>query len=221
MSKFSLARACAVLAFGALSAQEAISHNSLFAVGDLSGKWTYRAETHFVRGDFMKQSRQLILRPAFIYKLSKSIRLSGGLSYLYNASYEGGPFNTNEEINFWEQIDFSHQVGPIRFSHWLRHEQRHRESGYTERLRIRSRADAFLFEVNNTPVDLVAFNEHFVLTQGFKWQKMDQNWTFVGVQFPVNKHFMARTGYRYVALNREISGQHLHTIHSWLIYRFL
>lgn len=111
MSKFSLALACAVLAFGALSAQEAISHNSLFAVGDLSGKWTYRAETHFVRGDFMKQSRQLILRPAFIYKLSKSIRLSGGLSYLYNASYEGGPFNTNEEINFWEQIDFSHQVG--------------------------------------------------------------------------------------------------------------
>jgi hypothetical protein len=112
-------------------------------------------------------------------------------------------------------------VGPIRFSHWLRHEQRHRESGYTERLRIRSRADAFLFEVNNTPVDLVAFNEHFVLTQGFKWQKMDQNWTFIGVQFPVNKHFMARTGYRYVALNRGISGQHLHTIHSWLIYRFL
>ena len=82
MSKFSLALACAVLAFGALSAQEAISHNSLFAVGDLSGKWTYRAKTHFVRGDFMKQSRQLILRPAFIYKLSKSIRLSGGLSYL-------------------------------------------------------------------------------------------------------------------------------------------
>ena len=63
-----------MLAFGALSAQEAISHNSLFAVGALSAKWTYRAETHFVRGDFMKQSRQLILRPAITYKLSKSIR---------------------------------------------------------------------------------------------------------------------------------------------------
>jgi opacity protein-like surface antigen len=210
-----------MLAFGALSAQEAISHHSLFAVGELTAKWTYRAETHFVLGDFMKQSRQLILRPAFIYKLSKSIHLSGGISYLYNASYEGGPFNTNEEINFWEQIDFSHQLGPIRLSHWLRHEQRHRENGYVERLRIRSRADAFLFEVNNTPVDLVTFNEHFVVTQGLNWQKMDQNWSFVGVQFPVNKHFIARTGYRYVALNRAISGQHLHTIHSWLIYRFL
>jgi hypothetical protein len=210
-----------MLAFGALSAQEAISHHSLFAVGELTTKWTYRAETHVVRGDFMKQSRQLILRPAFIFKLSKSIHLSGGISYLYNASYEGGPFNTNEEINFWEQIDFSHQLGPIRFSHWLRHEQRHRENGYAERLRIRSRVDAFLFEVNNTQVDLVTFNEHFVVTQGLNWQKMDQNWSFIGLQFPVNKHFLARTGYRYVALNRGIDGQHLHTIHSWLIYRFL
>jgi len=210
-----------MLAFGALSAQEAISHHSLFAVGELTAKWTYRAETHFVLGDFMKQSRQLILRPAFIYKLSKSIHLSGGISYLYNASYEGGPFNTNEEINFWEQIDFSHQLGPIRLSHWLRHEQRHRENGYVERLRIRILVDAFLFEVNNTPVDLVTFNEHFVVTQGLNWQKMDQNWSFVGVQFPVNKHFIARTGYRYVALNRAVRGQHLHTIHSWLIYRFL
>ena len=210
-----------MLAFGALSAQEAISHHSLFAVGELTAKWTYRAETHVVRGDFMKQSRQLILRPAFIFKLSKSIHLSGGISYLYNASYEGGPFNTNEEIIFWEQIDFSHQLGPIRFSHWLRHEQRHRENGYTERLRIRSGVDAFLFEVNNTPVDLVTFNEHFVVTQGLNWQKMDQNWSFIGLQFPVNKHFLARTGYRYVALNRGIDGQHLHTIHSWLIYRFL
>ena len=115
MSKFSLALACAVLAFGALSAQEAISHNSLFAVGDLSGKWTYRAETHFVRGDFMKQSRQLILRPAFIYKLSKSIRLSGGLSYLYNASYEGGLLTLTKKLTSGSRLIFHIKWVPFAF----------------------------------------------------------------------------------------------------------
>lgn len=210
-----------MLSFGLLSAQEAISQHSVFAIGDLGSKWNYRAETHVVRGELYKQSRQLILRPAILYRLSKSFRLSGGISYLYNASYEGGPLNTNEELNFWEQVDYTHQWGPVRLSHWLRHEQRHRENGYAERLRYRIQADAFLFDFNQTPVDFVAFNEYFAVTKGLKWQQMDQNWTFLGIQFPVNHHFLVRTGYRYVALNRGIKGQHLHAIHSWLIYRFL
>jgi len=40
--------------------QEAISQNLLFAVGHLNSEWSYRAETHVIRGDFFKQARQLI-----------------------------------------------------------------------------------------------------------------------------------------------------------------
>jgi hypothetical protein len=79
-----------VLAISTLQGQEAIFHNSMFAVGKLSEKWHYRAESHLVRGDLLAQSRQLIMRPNVIFSLTEKLQLSGGITSIYNASYEGG-----------------------------------------------------------------------------------------------------------------------------------
>ncbi|MDA0380236.1 MAG: DUF2490 domain-containing protein [Bacteroidetes bacterium] len=221
MLRFPLTLLSVVLVISALQGQEAISHNSMFAVGKLAEKWHYRAESHLVRGDLLAQSRQLIMRPNVIFSISEKLRLSGGITYIYNASYEGGPSNTNEELNYWQQLEVDHRLGRFKTNHWLRLEQRHRVNGYFERLRYRFRVDTPLGQFKHTPITLIAFNELFLVTKGLSSQQMDQNWTFVGVQFPVNKQIHFRTGYRYVELNREIKGQHLHAIHSWLIYRFL
>lgn len=203
------------------SGQEAISQNSLFAVGHLNSEWSYRAETHLVRGDFFKQARQLILRPAVIYNLTDKLELSGGISYLYNASYENGPSNTNEEFNSWEQLGYTHELGRLRFSHWLRIEQRHREIGYSQRLRYRIKISTPINGLKLPNLRLVAFNEHFVHLKNFSFASTDQNWTFIGVQLPINKHLIFRSGYRYTQVYRQTERFHLNALHSWLIVKVL
>ena len=203
------------------SGQEAISQNSLFAVGHLNSEWSYRAETHVIRGDFFKQARQLILRPAITYNLTDKIDLSGGISYLYNASYENGPSNTNEEFNSWEQLGYTHELGQLKFSHWLRIEQRHREMGYSQRLRYRINISAPINVLKLPNLRLVGFNEHFVHLKNFSLAGTDQNWTFFGVQFPINEHLLFRSGYRYAQVHQQTESFHLNTLHSWLIVRVL
>ena len=201
--------------------QETITQNSVFAVGKINPSWSYQAETHFVRGDFLKEARQYILRPSATFSLSKHIEVSGGISYLYNASYSDGPSAASEEFNSWEQVGVHHNLGRLNFFHWVRTEQRHNVSGYSQRLRYRIKLSTPLELFTGLRFDAISFNEHFVRTKNMSFDAFDQNWTFVGVQFPIGEHLMFRSGYRHSLARRGGENIQLNTLQSWLIVKVL
>jgi hypothetical protein len=201
--------------------QETITQNSVFAVGKINPSWSYQAETHFVRGDFLKEARQYILRPSATFSLSKHVEVSGEISYLYNASYSDGPSAASEEFNSWEQVGVHHNLGRLNFFHWVRTEQRHNVSGYSQRLRYRITLSTPLELFAGLRFDAISFNEHFVRAKNMSFDGFDQNWTFVGVQFPIGEHLMFRSGYRNTLARRGGENIHLNTLQSWLSVKVL
>lgn len=201
--------------------QETITQNSVFAVGKINPSWFYQAETHFVRGDFLKEARQYILRPSATFSLSKHVEVSGGISYLYNASYRDGPSAASEEFNSWEQLGVHHNLGRLNFFHWVRTEQRHNVSGYSQRLRYRITLSTPLELFAGLRFDAISFNEHFVRTKNMSFDGFDQNWTFVGVQFPIGEHLMFRSEYRHTLARRGGENIQLNTLQSRLIVKVL
>ena len=201
--------------------QETITQNSVFAIGKINSSWSYQAETHFVRGDFLKEARQYILRPSATYSLSNHVEVSGGISYLYNTSYSDGPSDSSEEFNSWEQVGVHHRLGRFNFFHWIRTEQRHNVAGYSQRLRYRLTLSTPVPLFAGLKVDAISFNEHFVQTKNVSFNGFDQNWTFIGVQFPIGEHLMFRSGYRHTLARRGGENIHLNTLQSWLIVKVL
>ena len=201
--------------------QETITQNSVFAVGKINPSWSYRAEAHFIRGDFLKEAQRYILRPSVTYSFSKELELSGGVSYLYNLSSEGNPATPNEEFNTWEQLGLRHSLGRFKFYHWLRFEQRNTFSGYRQRFRYRIVLSSPIQLAQNFKLTALSFNEHFVHIKNFGFNGFNQNWTFIGLQFPIGNRLLFRSGYRATTIRQGEQNVRINAVHSWLIFKIL
>lgn len=178
----------------------------------ISDKISADAEVQLSRTDFLADWQQIILRPAFHYKLNPVVDFAVGYSYIRNYAYSNYsiPIDANEN-NIWEQVTLNHNSGKVKFIHRFRFEQRFidkisaTEDGYdrvgntyTNRVRYRFTTIVPLFKISeNFPVTGNFFNEIWIneKTKGVVPTSLNQNWFFAGFGFPVTKKMAMSVGY--------------------------
>jgi hypothetical protein len=181
-------------------AQEQLQQNTwtaVFADYKLDSLSSVRLELHYRTRDFFGGLEQTIVRPSYVRKINKWISLSGGYSYLGNVIAG----KTLTENNLWEQVFFSVPLQNTAFFGWIRAEQRWMENtigdiNYAGRLRFRMGVRHPLFNLKNESVELIVFDELFMITKDLLPHTFNQNWTFIGFRARLVANAVLVSGYQ-------------------------
>ena len=193
------------------------SWNSIMTKMELSEHWQLVCEFHFRRTNFLQDWEQVIARPSVHYKPNTTYDFSIGYSYIKNFAFSefSNPINTNEH-NLWQQVALNHSSGKIKFNHRFRFEERFVDNiiepsiasyiidgtSYKNRFRYRFTLKRPIIKVKeNTFISVKIFDEIFInQDKGICPKSFNQNWFYVGLDYPLNKHFTLGIGYHNIGL---------------------
>ncbi|CAI8181887.1 MAG: Uncharacterised protein [SAR116 cluster bacterium] len=156
-----------------------------------------RLETHYRTFDFFGERAQYIIRPSYTKKINPYIRLSAGYSFLGTTKGE----LSLDEHNIWEQIFYNIPLRKAIFFGWLRAEQRLMEQSSNEftrggRIRFRMGVRYPLAALTHGNLELMVFNEVFMITERSLPTTFNQNWNFFGFRIPLAPKTVLATGYQ-------------------------
>lgn len=149
---------------------------------------------------FVNKSRdadQLLIRPAFGFKLTDRLSIWQGYAWIHN--YRP---NFKQEHRIWQQLLYDHKLSKLGITHRFRLEERFLETA--DEVSIRAR-----YNIRGTlPLSetwaLTSYEELFVnlnSADGGPSDGIDQNRFFVGVRKKFTDKFTAETGYQLQHIN--------------------
>jgi len=214
------------------------SWNSIIPKVKLNEHWYLASEFHFRRTNFLQDWEQIIVRPSVHYKPNTTYDFSIGYSYIKNYAFSdfSNPINANEH-NIWQQIALSHSSGKIKFIHRFRLEERFIDNiiipsegnyaidgtNYKNRFRYRVTLKRPILKVKDKKyISLKIFDELWMnLNKGIRPKNFNQNWFYVGLDYPLDKQFTLSMGYHNIGLkgnsNTFITNHILQTTVSYAI----
>ena len=138
---------------------------------------------------------QLLVRPAFFYKLSE--RGSLWLGYV-NAQTRTARSGTTEEHRIWQRFSYTFKLGAVTLQSRTRLEQRALDTGDDIGHRLRQMVRITMPLEQAPKFSLVGSNEVFVNLNDTDWgmrSGFDQNRLFFGVGYSVNSKLRLEAGY--------------------------
>lgn len=186
------------------------SWNSLKLKGHLDSHFCLKSEFNFRRTNFLNDWEQIMIRPSLNYQLNDNLKFSLGYTHSRNYSFSNYSIPENLlEDNIWQQALFGFDFGKVEFKNRFRIEERFREyidesndqpagsRNYSNRLRYRFITVLPLYP--KLGISAVLYDEIF-----FGFRKMqeintpDQNWVYIGLQYPLNDNLKLSSGYHYI-----------------------
>lgn len=176
------------------------------------------SEFHFRRTNFLKDWEQLIIRPSVHFIPNKTCDFSFGYSFIRNYSFSDYsiPINANEH-NIWQQVQLNHSHKKLNFKHRFRLEERFIDkilqsingvnsingTNYKNRLRYRFALARPIIKINNSKnISIKIFDELFInLEDGIRPKSLNQNWFYVGLDYPLTSKIGLGIGYHNIGLN--------------------
>jgi len=232
-----------ILVFNQARAQEqkdshSSSWNSFIPRVKIDNSFYTVSEFHFRRTNFLKDWEQFIIRPAIHFKKNETYDFAIGYSYIRNYTFSDFtvPINTNEH-NIWQQVQLSHAQGKINFKHRFRLEERFIDkivslpdglynidgNIYNNRFRYRLTLTKPIIKIDkNKGISVKIFNELFInLEDGIRPKSFNQNWFYVGLDYPITSKMALGMGYHNIGLqdgnNIFISNHILQTTVTYVI----
>jgi hypothetical protein len=212
-----------LLVFHQVSAQEqrikrhSSSWNSFIPKVKINNSFYIASEFHFRRTNFLKDWEQFIMRPAIHFKMNETYDVALGYSYIRNYSYSDFsiPMNANEH-NLWQQVQLSHAEGKINIKHRFRFEERFidkivtvsnghykiKGNNYNNRFRYRFTLTRPMLKITkNKSISIKVFDEIFMnLENGIQPKSFNQNWFYVGFNYPITSKISVGIGYHTIGL---------------------
>lgn len=173
--------------------------------------WTFASEIHIRRDDWVKNWRNLLIRPYVVYDFGPKVDLAAGYSYIRSwgvaPSYAAGPSN---EHNIWEQFSLHHQLHKLEFSHRYRFEHRFKDRwraegedlvrdgfDFANRFRYRMILKYPLVKIGEEQdLYLHIFDEIWVNQYDYLlFKNLARNWFYVGIGYHLNKEWNVEIAY--------------------------
>ena len=194
------------------------SWNSFIPKVTIDNSFYITSEFHFRRTNFLKGWEQFIIRPAIHFKKNETYDFALGHSFLRNYSFADFsiPINANEH-NIWQQLQLSQTQGEISFKHRFRLEERFIDqivessnnqygidgNNYNNRFRYRFTVTRPIIKIKEyKSISIKMFDELFIdLEDGIRPKSFNQNWFYVGLEFPITSKIGLGFGYHNIGLN--------------------
>lgn len=178
---------------------------------NITEHWSVQGELDLRFTDLKTSREQLIVRPMVLYKMSNSLVVGGGYTFVETNTYLENlrPIN-RQEYNILQQLLWSHKIPKSNFSHRIRLEERFIDkivieennpvldgTSYITRFRYRGTLLIPIMTLKNAVnLSFVTYDELFVkLNNGKSINGLEQNWLFVGLNLKLNEKCSIQSGY--------------------------
>jgi hypothetical protein len=173
--------------------------------------WTFASEIHIRRDDWVKNGRNILIRPYVVYDFGPKVDFAAGYTYIRSwgvkPTYAAGPSN---EHNIWEQVSLHHQLHKLEFSHRYRFEHRFRDrwvegdnelvrdgTDFSNRFRYRMILKYPIAKIaEHQEVYAHVFDEIWVNQYDYMlFKNLARNWFYAGLGYKLNKEWSVELGY--------------------------
>lgn len=194
------------------------SWNGIILKVKIDSTFYVSSEFHFRRTNFLKDREQFIGRPSVHFTPNKTYDFALGYSYIRNYSFSdySNPINANEH-NIWQQVQLNHTHKKLNFKHRFRLEEIFIDkivqsingvnsingSNYKNRFRYRFTLTKPIMKVfENKKIYVKIFDEFFInLQDGIRPKSLNQNWFYIGLDYPLANKIGFGIGYHNIGLN--------------------